>query len=73
MATLSLDDIFITPLKRIPTEGGEVMHAIKHFEKGHVEIPARPNDSVNKFKVLQNSKRPGRKSERLEKRIPQTS
>jgi len=34
MATLSLDDIFITPLKRIPTEGGEVMHAIKHFEKG---------------------------------------
>ena len=34
MGTLSLDDIFITPLKRIPTEGGEVMHAIKHFEKG---------------------------------------
>ncbi len=34
MGTLSLEDIIVTPLKRIPTEGGDVMHAIKHSEKG---------------------------------------
>jgi len=31
---MSLDDILITPLKRIPAEGGEVMHAIKSRDLG---------------------------------------
>ena len=31
---MSLDDILVTPLKRIATDGGDVMHAIKKSEKG---------------------------------------
>ena len=35
MATLSLDDILVTPLKRIVTEGGDVMHALKKYDNGY--------------------------------------
>jgi len=31
---MSLDDIFVTPLKRIPTVGGDVMHALKNSDNG---------------------------------------
>ena len=31
---MSLDDILVTPLKRIPTDGGDVMHALKHSDNG---------------------------------------
>ena len=34
VGTVSLDDILVTPLKRIPTDGGDVMHALKHSDKG---------------------------------------
>ena len=34
MGTISLDDILITPLKRIPTIGGDVLHALKNSEIG---------------------------------------
>ena len=32
--TVSLNDILVTPLKRISTDGGDVMHALKHSDKG---------------------------------------
>jgi dTDP-4-dehydrorhamnose 3,5-epimerase len=32
---LSLDDILIRPLKRIATEGGDVMHALKKSDDGY--------------------------------------
>ena len=35
MGTISLDDILTTPLVRIQTEGGEVMHAIKQIDAGY--------------------------------------
>lgn len=35
MGTLSLDDISITPLARIPAAGGEVMHALKQGDAGY--------------------------------------
>ena len=31
---MSLDDILVTPLKRIPTVGGDVMHALKNSDNG---------------------------------------
>ena len=34
VGTVSLDDILVTPLKRIPTDGGDVMHALKHSDNG---------------------------------------
>ena len=40
MGTMNLDKILVTPLKRIPTNGGEVMHALKkkdHCFKGFGE------------------------------------
>ena len=33
MRDLSLNDILVTPLKQIPTDGGNVMHALKCSEK----------------------------------------
>ena len=32
MCNLSLNDIIVTPLKRIPTDGGDVMHALKYSD-----------------------------------------
>ena len=34
MGTVSLDDILVTTLKRIPTGGGDVMHALKKSDTG---------------------------------------
>ena len=34
MSDLSLNDILVTPLKRIPTDGGDVMHALKNSDNG---------------------------------------
>ena len=34
MSDLSLNDILVTPLKQIPTDSGNVMHALKCSEKG---------------------------------------
>jgi dTDP-4-dehydrorhamnose 3,5-epimerase len=36
MGAVSLDDIQVTPLKRIPTPGGDVMHAVKRTDSGFV-------------------------------------
>jgi dTDP-4-dehydrorhamnose 3,5-epimerase len=35
MGTVSLDDILITPLARIATVGGDVLHAMKHSDAGY--------------------------------------
>ena len=35
MADLSLDDILVSPLKRITTDGGKVMHALKKSDNGY--------------------------------------
>ena len=35
MGTMSLKDILITPLARIPTAGGDVLHAMKQSEAGY--------------------------------------
>ena len=35
MGIVSLDDILVTPLKRIPTVGGDVIHALKSSEEGY--------------------------------------
>ena len=34
MGVVSLADILVTPLMRIPTAGGDVMHALKNSDKG---------------------------------------
>ena len=34
MGVVSLDDILVTPLKRIPTVGGDVMHVLKNSDNG---------------------------------------
>ena len=34
MGAVSLDDILVTPLKRIPTVGGDVLHAFKRSDTG---------------------------------------
>ena len=34
MGNVSLDDILVTPLKRIPTVGGDVLHALKKTDAG---------------------------------------
>ena len=34
MGVVSLEDILVTPLKRIPTVGGDVMHALKNSDSG---------------------------------------
>ena len=31
---MNLDDILVTPLKRIPTDGGDVLHALKNSDPG---------------------------------------
>ena len=36
MGAVILDDIVVTHLKRIPTEGGDVMHGIKSLDSGFV-------------------------------------
>jgi dTDP-4-dehydrorhamnose 3,5-epimerase len=36
MGTVSLNDILITPLARIPTAGGDVLHAMKKDDRGCV-------------------------------------
>jgi dTDP-4-dehydrorhamnose 3,5-epimerase len=35
MGTISLDDILITPLARIATAGGDVLHAMKNSDAGY--------------------------------------
>jgi dTDP-4-dehydrorhamnose 3,5-epimerase len=35
MGAMSLDDILITPLARIATVGGDVLHAMKHNDAGY--------------------------------------
>lgn len=35
MGTVSLNDILITPLARIPTPGGDVLHAMKQSDGGY--------------------------------------
>ncbi len=35
MGAVSLDDIVVTPLERIPTSGGDVMHAMKSSDAGY--------------------------------------
>ncbi len=35
MGAINLDDILVTPLKRIPTPGGDVLHAIKCGDEGY--------------------------------------
>ena len=34
MRVVALDDILVTPLKRIPTVGGDVIHALKNSDTG---------------------------------------
>ena len=34
MRAVTLNDILVTPLKRIPTDGGDVMHALKNSDNG---------------------------------------
>ena len=34
MGDVSLDDILVTPLKRMPTVGGDVLHALKETDAG---------------------------------------
>ena len=34
MGALNLSDILVTPLKRIPTAGGDVLHALKNSDTG---------------------------------------
>ena len=34
MGAVALDDILVTPLKRISTDGGDVMHALKNSDQG---------------------------------------
>lgn len=34
MGAVNLDQILLTPLKRIPLKGGDVLHALKHSEVG---------------------------------------
>ena len=36
MKNISLNDILVTPLERIPTSGGDVMHALKKTDPGFV-------------------------------------
>ena len=38
MGSLSLDDILITPLSRIPTVGGDVLHAMKKSDVGYSDF-----------------------------------
>jgi dTDP-4-dehydrorhamnose 3,5-epimerase len=38
MGSLSLDDILITPLSRIPTVGGDVLHAVKKSDVGYSDF-----------------------------------
>ena len=35
MGTVSVDQIQVTPLKRIPVDGGDVLHAIKNGDLGY--------------------------------------
>ncbi len=36
MGTVNIDDIVVTPLKQIPVEGGNVLHAMKFTDVGYV-------------------------------------
>ena len=38
MGTVSLDDILITPLSRIATVGGDVLHAMKQSDVGYADF-----------------------------------
>ncbi|MDD2932298.1 MAG: dTDP-4-dehydrorhamnose 3,5-epimerase [Methylotenera sp.] len=38
MGTMSLDDILITPLPRIATVGGDVLHAMKQSDVGYADF-----------------------------------
>lgn len=38
MGAVSLDDIVVTPLARIPTNGGDVMHAMKSSDDGYASF-----------------------------------
>ena len=38
MGVISLDEIIVTPLKRISTVGGDVMHALKRSDAGYVQF-----------------------------------
>ena len=38
MSILTLEEILVNPLKRIPTAGGEVLHALKASDEGFCEF-----------------------------------
>jgi len=38
MGQVSLDDILVTPMNRIPTPGGDVLHAMKRGERGYIRF-----------------------------------
>ncbi len=38
MGSITLDDILVTPLRRIATQGGDVMHAMKRTDPGFVNF-----------------------------------
>lgn len=38
MGTMSVDQIVVTPLKRIPVPGGDVLHAMKRSDPGFVDF-----------------------------------
>ena len=35
MGYLSLDEIIVSPLKKIPTKGGDILHALREFDPGY--------------------------------------
>ena len=35
MGQLNLKDIMVSPLKRIPTKGGDVLHVLRDFDSGY--------------------------------------
>lgn len=38
MGRLSVDDIIVTPLKRLAVSGGDVLHALKNSDQGYVNF-----------------------------------
>ncbi|MHB1099241.1 MAG: dTDP-4-dehydrorhamnose 3,5-epimerase [Burkholderiales bacterium] len=38
MGAVSVDDILLTPLKRVPVKGGDVLHAMKRSDPGFVDF-----------------------------------
>ena len=49
MGDVSLDDILVTPLKRIPTVGGDVLHALKKTDSGFDVALAREHGTKRHF------------------------